>query len=94
MNRVRISTTVDSGKLEAARRLFGGADSGMMDRALGALIAELERDAEIKALERYPYVSDSDLSWAHAGSDGPALPYDGEIPAKVLAKARARRRKR
>lgn len=92
MARVRISTTVDEGKLAKSRRLFDGPDSRLMDRALQALIHELEGAAEVRALDAAPYESDPDLAWEV--SEGPPLPYDGEVPKEVLAKAKARRRRR
>lgn len=49
MGRTRISTTVDEGLLERARRLRAGTpDSALMDAALGALVAR-SRAAEIDA---------------------------------------------
>lgn len=92
MARVRISTTVDEAKLAKSRRLFDAPDSRLMDRALQALIHELEGAAEIRALEAAPYESDPELAWEV--SEGPLLPYDGEVPKEVLAKAKARRRRR
>lgn len=89
MNRVRISTTVDGHRLTTCRRLLEVSDSRLIDRALQALIAELEGIAEIRAIERRPYESDPDLAWEV--SDGPALPYDGQVPMDVLARAKARR---
>jgi hypothetical protein len=92
MARVRISTTVDEERLTACRRLFHAPDSRLMDRALQALIDELEGAAEVRALEAHPYEEDPDLAWEL--SEGPPLPYDGDVPKQVLAKARARRRRR
>ncbi len=47
MSRVRVSTTVDQGLLEAARRLRAPAtDAALLDEALGALLA-LHRASEI-----------------------------------------------
>ena len=49
MARMRISTTVDAGLLESARRARAGlADSALMDEALAALLAR-SRAAEIDA---------------------------------------------
>ena len=93
MSRVRISTTVDEGRLVAARSLLGGGpDSRLMDRALQALIDAEEAAAEIRALEEHPYEDDPDL--AFEVGEGPALPYEGSVPRQVLAKARARRNRR
>lgn len=92
MARVRISTTVDEARLAKSRRLLGAPDSQLMDRALQALIDELEGAAEVRALEAAPYEDDPELAWEV--SEGPPLPYDGEVPKEVLAKARARRRHR
>ena len=49
MNRTRLSTTVDSDLLTAARKLrIGGTDAAMVDDALRALLAR-SRSAEIDA---------------------------------------------
>ena len=82
---------MDGGRLAACRRLVKGPDSRLIDRALQALIDELEGIAERRALEAHPYETDPDLQWVV--SDGPALPYDGDVPKEVLARARARRRR-
>lgn len=92
MNRVRISTTVDGNRLEMCRRLLDASDSVIVDRALKALIDELEGAREIVALQAHPYEDDPDLAWEV--SEGPALPYEGGIPKEVLARARAKRRRR
>lgn len=92
MNRVRVSTTVDQERLNAARRLLREPDSRIIDRALKALINELEGEAEVRALQSHPYENDPDLAWEV--SEEPALPYDGEVPKEVLARARSRRRRR
>lgn len=92
MTRVRISTTVDEGLLAVCRGLLKASDSRLIDRALQALIDELEGAAELSALEAHPYEDDPDLAWTV--SEGPPLPYDGEVPEEVLARARARRRRR
>lgn len=86
MSRVRISTTVDAERLARLRRLLQVSDSRLVDRALAALVEDLEREA----LERYPYDHDPDLSWV--APPLPALPYDGGVPASVLELAEARRR--
>ena len=92
MKRVRLSTTVDAERLAKSRRLFKGPDSHLIDRALQALIEEMQGAAELRALEKYPYESDPELAWEV--SEGPSLPYDGKVPKKVQALARARRRRR
>lgn len=91
MNRVRISTTVDGDRLAQCRRLLKTQDSRLIDRALQALLDELEGLAEVRALEAHPYEEDPDLTWEV--SDAPTLPYDGKIPAEVRARAKARRRR-
>lgn len=91
MTRVRISTTVDGERLAAARRLTGEQDSRLFDRALDALIDGAEHAAEIAALEAHPYDVDPDLAWTVR--EGPPLPYDGEVPPEILAKARERRKR-
>jgi hypothetical protein len=48
MSRVRVSTTVDEGLLEAARRLRAVTDAALFDEALGALLAR-QRAAEVDA---------------------------------------------
>jgi hypothetical protein len=49
MSRVRVSTTVDAGLLEAARRLHAAVtDAALFDEALGALL-DRHRAAEIDA---------------------------------------------
>ena len=92
MKRVRVSTTVDGGRLAACRRLLRTSDSRLLDRALQALINELEAAAEIRALEEFPYDGDPEL--ASIVSDAPVLPYDGDVPKEVLLRAKARRRRR
>jgi len=90
MPRVRISTTVDAERLETVRRALGMADSRILDRALDALIEVLEAEQEEAALAAHPYDDDPDLAWE--APPGPALPYDGEVPAEVLRLAAQRRR--
>lgn len=89
MARTRVSTTVDGDRLERARRLFGGSDSELLDRALELLVRRLDAERELAALDAAPYEDDPDLRW-HA-PPGPDLPYDGEVPADVLELARERR---
>jgi hypothetical protein len=67
----------------------------MLDAALAALIRERLTALEVAALGARPYSADPEL-----GSPDPEidwekdLPYDGRIPAEVLALARQRRRAR
>jgi hypothetical protein len=89
MARVRISTTVDGPLLERSRRLLGMSDGQLVDRALAALVEEVETRQEQAALDEHPYEDDPDLSWE--APSGPALPYDGDVPAEVLELARRRR---
>lgn len=92
MNRVRISTTVDGGRLTLCRRLLAAPDSQLMDRALQALVNELEAERELAALEAHPYREDPDLSWTAPA--GASLPYEGSVPEDVLLMAETRRRAR
>lgn len=89
MARVRISTTVDAQRWEAARRLLGVSNSQIVDRALAVLIDHLEAEQERVALAALPYEDDPDLAWE--APPGPDLPYDGEVPADVLRLAEQRR---
>lgn len=91
MKRVRVSTTVDGDRLSRCRRLLEGPDSVILDRALQALIDELEGEREVAAILAQPYDDDPEVAWTV--SEGPTLPYDGKVPAEVLAKARERRRR-
>lgn len=91
MSRVRISTTVDEGRLQRCRRLLGLRDSKLVDRALAALIEEVEATHEREALDAQPYDDDPELAWE--APPGPALPYDGEVPAAVTELAERRRRR-
>ncbi|MGI8729072.1 MAG: hypothetical protein ACR2LK_03640 [Solirubrobacteraceae bacterium] len=90
MKRVRVSATVDGTLLEQARHLNGAKDSQMLDDALRALVRELLADQERAALAAHPYDDDPELSWEAPAA--PDLPYEGEIPAAVLALAAERRR--
>ncbi len=92
MSRARISTTVDATSLGRARQLLPGADSRLLDRALLALIEDLEEDRELAALAALPYEDDPDLAWE--APPGPDLPYDGEVPEDVIQLALQRRRQR
>ncbi len=92
MARARISTTVDARSLERARQLLPGSDSLVIDRALTALLQELEGERELSALAACPYDADPDLGWEVPA--GPDLPYDGDIPEEVMELARQRHRER
>lgn len=92
MKRTRISATVDGQRLRTAAALTGSTGSALVDQALAALIAQVEAEREAEALERRPYESDPDLAWQ--APLGPDLPYDGEVPAEVIALAEASRRRR
>lgn len=89
MIRARVSTTVDATTLQRARDLLPGPDSRVLDRALLALIDQLEEAAEKAALLAHPYEDDDDLSWQ--APPGPDLPYDGDVPEEVIRLARRRR---
>jgi hypothetical protein len=88
MKRVRISTTVDAWRLARTREMSGLSDSQLLDRALAALLGQLEHEREIAALERHPYDEDPQLSWE---SPATPLPYDGNIPDAVVQLAQQRR---
>lgn len=60
----------------------------MLDRALLALIDELEEEGERAALVADPYEDDDDLAWQ--APPGPDLPYDGDVPEEVIRLARRR----
>ena len=90
MARVRISTTVDEGRLTRCRRLLGVSDSALVDRALIALLDEIEARRELVALAEHPYEADPDLNWE--APSGPAPPYEGDVPPAVVALAEQRRR--
>jgi hypothetical protein len=92
MTRVRVSATVDGTYLERARALTGARDSQLLDQALVALVTQSEAERERAILASAPYDADPDLTWESAS--GPDLPYDGEIPADVLALAAQRRHER
>lgn len=66
-------------------------DSQIIDRALAALLEQLEEERELAALSAAPYEDDPDLAWT--SPPGPDLPYDGDVPDEVLRLA-AKRRKR
>ena len=91
MNRVRVSTTVDAHFLGRARRLLPLADGRLLDRALVALVQQLEEVRESAVLTAQPYEDDPELAWL--APDGPDLPYDGEIPREVVELSRRRRRR-
>ncbi|MBB1512130.1 MULTISPECIES: DUF2191 domain-containing protein [unclassified Tessaracoccus] len=57
MSRTRLSTTVDAGLLERARRASGKPDSALVDEALAALLASrrtAEVDASYAAYDAHP----------------------------------------
>lgn len=93
MPRSRISTTVDGVRLAHARALFAGRDAEMLDRALAALIDEIETAREIAALKENPYDSDPMLNIPLMPFPDD-LPYDGEVPPDVIALAEKRRAER
>ena len=88
--RVRISTTVDGARLAAARSKLQTSDSEIVDRALAALLDQLDAAQERAVLEAMPYDEDPDLAWT--APSGPSLPYDGDVPAEVERLAASRRR--
>jgi hypothetical protein len=89
MTRVRLSITVDRENLATCRRLLGVGDSELVDRALQALVKELEAMRELAALAAHPYGDDPDLAWeALPGTD---LPYRGDVPKDVIRLAAKRR---
>lgn len=93
MNRVRVSTTVDSEKLKQAEALVGAPRSALFDAALAALIEKRLDAQEIAALSANPYQRDSELFLPKSEIDWDVeLPYDGEIPPNVVALAKRRRR--
>lgn len=89
MSRERISTTVDADRLARARDLHGGPDSELVDRALELLLRHLDAAREVAAIEAAPYEDDPALAWR--APDGPALPYDGDVPDEVRELAAQRR---
>ncbi len=92
MARTRISTTVDTAQLERARSMGGCRDSELLDRALVALVDQEERRREMIAFAEHPYESDADLDLPTPDIDWDAeLPYDGDVPAAVVERARRRR---
>lgn len=65
----------------------------MLDRALAALIDEIETAREIAALKENPYDSDPMLNIPLMPFPDD-LPYDGEVPPDVIALAEKRRAER
>lgn len=90
MTRVRISTTVDAERLRRCRLLVPKPDSQLIDQALGALVANVEAQQELEALDAQPYEADPELTWT--APPGPDLAYDGDVPPDVLELAEARHR--
>ena len=66
--------------------------SQVVDRALAALIDQLEGEHERAVLVTHPYEADEELRWE--APPGPDLPYDGEVPTDVRDQAGRRRVKR
>ncbi len=91
MRRARISTTVDAERLAKCRTMLRVVDSQIIDRALSALITDLEAELELAALTANPYDDDLEVAWVAA--PGPDLPYEGRIPASVTRLAARRRRR-
>lgn len=91
MSRVRVSATVDADRLATARQLTGARDSALLDRALAALVEQVQGEREAAALAAQPYDTDPDLVWTVP--PGPDLPYDGDVPPDVLREVEARRRR-
>lgn len=95
MARTRISTTVDSERLDRARQIVGGRDSELLDRALAELVEHDEARREAAALTEAPYDDDDELRTGPPDIDWDAeLPYEGAIPDNVVELARQRRRSR
>lgn len=92
MARTRISTTVDAHRLAVARGRLAVSDSELIDRALAALIEQIEAEREQIALAEHPYEGDPELAWQ--APFGPDLPYDRDVPSDVLELAAERRRRR
>lgn len=90
MPRERISTTVDAKRLALARSLVAMRDADIFDRALDALIANIEAEREKDALTRFPYEGDAELALPDV-VPGEGLSYEGEVPEEVLKLARQRR---
>lgn len=91
MARVRISTTVDAERLDTVRRMMDAPDSRILDRALKALVDQLEETQELASLAAMPYEDDPELALPSVPQCD--LPYDGEVPAEVLRLAADRRRR-
>ncbi len=67
------------------------SDSKLVDRALAALVEEMEERQELHALEAQPYKMTR--TWLGSLSRVRICPYDGDVPAEV-ARLAARRRSR
>lgn len=94
MARVRVSTTVDREVLRTTRQRLGARDSELFDRALLALLDQLDAAAEATALDAAPYHEDEDLQLPEPELGAEELPYDGEVPPEVVELAERRRRRR
>ena len=90
VKRVRVATTVDAHRVTALR-LLGAPSSEIVDRALAALIDQLETAHEREVLTALPYEDDSDLAWEAAADQ--SLPYEADVPADVVRLAKQRRSK-
>ena len=93
MARVRVSTTVDERTLRTVRARVRSRDSQLFDRALRALLDELDTAAELAAIDAAPYSDDPELQMPDPPVDDD-LAYDGEVPADVIELAQRRRARR
>jgi hypothetical protein len=85
--RTRLSTTVNTDWLTAARARTGLSDSALIDKALVALLDQAEREAEDRAFgpeQPLGEVTDGDVSFGWPADAPPLDTYDGEVPADVL----------
>jgi hypothetical protein len=64
----------------------------VIDRALTALLEELEGERELATLAAHPYEVDPEVAWEAPA--GPDLPYESDVPDEVIELARQRRRER
>ena len=87
--RVRISTTIDGDRLEAARLRSGRRDSELFDLALIALLDTLDQEDELRAIEAHPYDQDPHLAVSVPQTFDES--YDGAIPESVRLLAEQRR---
>ena len=87
--RVRISTTIDGERLEAARLRLGRRDSELFDLALIALLDTLDQEDELAAIEAHPYDKDPDLVVSVPQPFDES--YDEAVPESVRLLAEQRR---